>query len=180
MPSRLEALAAVAPVILALLAALTLAVGVGVRAVGARTFLQRAAGGALGALAVVGLAVGAQTFLARSLGDAVMALYLLLVGPGLSALVAGGVLGVEALTGRGVSTAGLVRSVAAASLGALGWLLGFPLLFGKPTGVVVLGWALALLAVAAWTAAAHGTGKRRRASPARSPSPGMPSGTRRR
>lgn len=159
MPPRLQALSATFPVLLALAAALALAVGVGVRAAGARTFLQRAAGGALGALAVVGLGVGAQIFLARPLGDAVMALYLLLVGPGLSALVAGGVIAVEGLTGRGVSTAGMVRSVAAASLGALAWLLGFPLLSREPAGVVVLGWVLALAAVAAWTAAAHGAGR---------------------
>ncbi len=161
MPPRPEAVTAVIPVIVVLVLAIAGAVVVGVRSAGARTYLQRGAGGALGALAVVGLAVGAQTFLAPSMGDAVMALYLLLVGPGLSALVGGGVLGAELLARRGISATGLVRTVAAASLGALAWLLGFPLLFGQRAGLVVLGWALALLAVAAWTAAAHGIPRRR-------------------
>lgn len=152
---------AAVPVIVVLAVAVALAVRVGVRSAGRRTYLQRAAGGAAGAAAVVALAVGAQVFLASSLGDAVMALYLLLVGPGLSALVAGGVLAVEVIARRGVSASGMVRTIAAASLGALAWLVGFPLLFGQGTGVVALGWALALLAVSTWTAAAHGIARRR-------------------
>lgn len=162
MPSRFEALTAVVPVILVLAAAIALAVRAGVRSAGRRPYLQRAAGGVAGALVVVGLALGAQSFLAHSLGDAVIGLYLLLVGPGLSALVAGGVLAVEVITRRGVSGSGLVRTLAAASLGALAWLVGFPLLFGQPAATVVLGWSLALLAVAAWAAAAHGMSMRRR------------------
>lgn len=162
MPFRPEGVASAAPIFLILLAALGLAVAVGVRSVGARPYLQRAAGGAAGALAVVGLALFAQRFLARPLGDAVMALYLLLVGPGLSALVAGGVLAVEAVARRGVSATGLVRTMAASSLGALAWLLGFPLLYGQRTETVAMGWALALLAVSAWAAAAHGLGRGRR------------------
>lgn len=162
MPSRTAAEGGIVPIFLVLLAAVGLAVAVGVRSAGMRPYAQRAAGAVLGALAVVALAFIAQRFLARSLGDAVMALYLLLVGPGLSALVAGGVLGVEALARRGVSASGLVRTLAAASLGALAWLIGFPLLFGQRTGTVIAGWALALLAVAAWAAAAHGIGRGRR------------------
>jgi iron complex transport system permease protein len=111
---------------------------------------------------VVALALLAQRFLARPLGDAVLALYLLLVGPGLSALVGGGVLAVEALARRGVSATGLVRTMAAASLGALAWLLGFPLLYGQRTAAVAIGWGLALLGVSAWAAAAHGLGRGRR------------------
>lgn len=164
MPVRPEAAASAAPIFLVLLAAVGLAVAVGVRSVGARPYLQRVAGGAAGALAVVALALLAQRFLAQPLGDAVMALYLLLVGPGLSALVAGGVLAVEAVARRGVSASGLVRTMAAASLGALAWLLGFPLLYGQGAVAVALGWGLALLAVSAWAAAAHGLGRGRRRS----------------
>jgi iron complex transport system permease protein len=160
-PVRPEVAASAGPIFLALLAALGLAVAVGVRSVGVRTYLQRVGGGAGGALTVVALALLAQRFLARPLGDAVLALYLLLVGPGLSALVGGGVLAVEALARRGVSATGLVRTMAAASLGALAWLLGFPLLYGQRTAAVAIGWGLALLVVSAWAAAAHGLGRGR-------------------
>lgn len=162
MPSRTAAEGGIVPIFLGLIAALGLAIGTGVRSAGVRPYAQRAGGAVLGVLAVVALAFLAQSFLARSLGDAVMALYLLLVGPGLSALVAGGVLAVEAVARRGVSASGLVRTLAAASLGALAWLMGFPLLFGQRTGTVITGWALALLTVAAWAAAAHGLGRGRR------------------
>lgn len=161
MPPRSEAVTTVIPVIVVLVLAIAGAIAVGVRSAGPRAYLQRGAGAVLGALTVVGLAAAAQNFLAPSLGDAVLVLYLLLIGPGLSAFVAGGVLGAELLARRGISASGLVRTVAAASLGALAWLVGFPLLFGQRTGLVVLGWALALLAVAAWTAAAHGIARRR-------------------
>ena len=95
-----------------------------------------------------------------------MGLYLLLIGPGLSALVAGGVLGAEVLARRGVSVFGLARTAAAASLASLAWLLGFPMLFGRPAWVVAIGWGLALAAVVAVAAAAHGLGSRRRAAAA--------------
>lgn len=167
---------AFAPVLLVLAAVLGGAIALGVRTAGARAFGQRAAGGAAGATAVVALALTAQAVVPRSSGEALVGLYLLLVGPGLSALVAGGVLAVEVLARRGVSVLGLARTAAAASLASLAWLLGFPTLFGRPAWIVAAGWALALAAVAAISAAAHGLGRRRTAARAAGPGPGRAPG----
>ncbi|ABC80533.1 hypothetical protein Adeh_0758 [Anaeromyxobacter dehalogenans 2CP-C] len=168
-PPPADPAGAFAPVLLVLAAVLAAAVSAGVRTAGARAFAQRAAGGAAGAAGAIALALAAQALVPRTSGDALVGLYLLLIGPGLSALVAGGVLGVEVLTRRGVSVFGLARTAAAASLSALAWLLGFPMLFGRPAWVVAVGWGLALAAVVAVSAAAHGLGGRRRAGAARAP-----------